>query len=157
MTDAIVSRFLKNEDETLAAGAALAPYLRPGLVIYLHGGLGAGKTTFSRGLIKALGHVGHVKSPTYTLVEPYEFTAFVLYHFDLYRMTDPEELEFIGGRDYFSGEAVSVVEWPEQGRGTLPPADLDVTLMASDGGRTLTIQAGTPAGRQSLNAWQQFL
>ena len=156
MTDATASCFLPDEAATIAAGAALAGLLKPGMTLFLRGGLGAGKTTLSRGLIRALGHAGAVKSPTYTLVEPYELAPFVLYHFDLYRMADPEELELIGGRDYFSSGAVCVVEWPEQGRGALPPADLDIVLTPRDGGRSLTIRAGTAAGEQALNAWQQL-
>ncbi|MDX1451045.1 MAG: tRNA (adenosine(37)-N6)-threonylcarbamoyltransferase complex ATPase subunit type 1 TsaE [Oleiphilaceae bacterium] len=117
------------------------------LMVYLSGTLGAGKTTLTRGILRGFGYQGAVKSPTYTLVEPYELAQVNVYHFDLYRLGDPEELEFMGVRDYFSmpveGEAprLCIIEWPEQGGALLPPADLHVRLEVAGAGRKMVLQA----------------
>jgi tRNA threonylcarbamoyladenosine biosynthesis protein TsaE len=132
----------------LKLGTALAACLKPGMVVYLQGDLGAGKTTLVRGVVQSLGHPGAVKSPTYTLVEPYELAGLQLYHFDLYRLGDPEELEFIGIRDYFSGGSLALVEWPERGKGFLPPADLVVRIERDGTGRRLLFVAVSGLGRE---------
>lgn len=99
------------------------------LILYLQGDLGAGKTTLARSIVQAFGHSRAVKSPTYTLVEPYELEALNIYHFDLYRLVDPEELLFLGVDDYFSGgDNLCMIEWPSRGEGFLPSADLQVSL-----------------------------
>lgn len=148
--------WLKDEEATVSAGEALASGVRSvadgrGLVIFLHGSLGAGKTTLSRGMIRGLGHKGAVKSPTYTLVEPYEFLQPPTWHFDLYRLADPEELEFMGIRDYLAPGNVCLVEWPERGQGVLPVADLELTLAAWEGGRELIAEYHSKAGQALLD------
>ena len=118
-----------NEEQTIAQGKLLARAIGDQSVcIYLQGDLGAGKTTFTRGLLRAFDYQGAVKSPTYTLVEPYELGQVNIYHFDLYRLTDPEELEFLGVENYFQGSSICIVEWPEKGGEFLPPADIEIHI-----------------------------
>lgn len=142
--------FLENEAATLAFGEKLAQALEPGLCITLSGELGSGKTTLARGILRGLGYTGKVKSPTYTLVELYELSRLDLYHFDLYRFNDPQELMDAGFRDNFGGGNICLVEWPERAAGLLPQADLEVTLVAEAAGRRLAIIAETEPGRHCL-------
>ncbi len=143
---------LPDEAATQAFAARLAQALQPGLVIYLRGNLGAGKTTLVRGLLHALGYAGRVKSPTYTLVERYEAGGLHLRHFDLYRFRDAEEWEGSGFRDEFDGRNICLVEWPEQATGLLPPADISLTFATPQNGREIALHAYTDAGHQCLNS-----
>ena len=143
---------LHDEAATLVLAGKLAAYVHGGLTLFLHGNLGAGKTTFSRGLINALGHSCTVKSPTYTLVEPYQLAALTVFHFDLYRLRDAEELEFMGIRDYFRTDTLCLIEWPEQGQGYLPVPDLDIHLTFAAEQRAITINACTAAGALIIKA-----
>lgn len=129
-----------NEDEMLALGAKVAAQFPKGGIVLLHGDLGAGKTTLVRGLLRHLGHEGNVKSPTYTLVEPYKIDGRTVYHFDLYRLADPEELEYMGGRDYWQSDALSLIEWPENAQGFLPEANLEITIHYDDTARRVDLK-----------------
>ena len=137
---------LSNEAATLKLGEALARGVAPGRVLHLSGELGSGKTTLVRGMLKALGHPGRVKSPTYTLVEPYGISRLHFYHFDFYRFKDRSDWVNSGFRDYFNGEAFCVVEWPERAGGLLPPPDLELRLEFAGEERRATLKAHTPAG-----------
>ncbi|AMK78164.1 MULTISPECIES: tRNA (adenosine(37)-N6)-threonylcarbamoyltransferase complex ATPase subunit type 1 TsaE [Methylomonas] len=119
---------LENSEDTEALGAALWQALPEKCLLFLYGELGAGKTTLVRGLLRAAGYEGAVKSPTYTLVEEYEVNGRHLFHFDLYRLKDPEELEWMGMDDYLNQNALCCIEWPQMGAGFLPTADLEVRL-----------------------------
>ncbi|GAB0109816.1 tRNA (adenosine(37)-N6)-threonylcarbamoyltransferase complex ATPase subunit type 1 TsaE [Pseudoalteromonas distincta] len=137
---------LNDEVATVTMGNQVAAIIEQGAVIYLHGDLGAGKTTFTRGVVQGFGHAGKVKSPTYTLVEPYELERANVYHFDLYRLGDPEELEYMGIRDYFSANAICIVEWPEKGGEFIPVPDLDITLSYVGNERKIVINSASDRG-----------
>ena len=143
-------RFLQDQAATQAFGGQLAAACQGGLLVFLHGQLGAGKTTLVRGFLRASGHSGAVKSPTYTLIEPYTTAHGNLYHLDLYRLSDAEELEWIGIRDLFEDESICLVEWPERGAGILPEADLHVYLQTEGSGREIRVEAASPRGEQLL-------
>ncbi|MGB1272742.1 MAG: tRNA (adenosine(37)-N6)-threonylcarbamoyltransferase complex ATPase subunit type 1 TsaE [Luminiphilus sp.] len=146
------TQFLPDEAATVAAGAKIGRALNTGCVVFLVGELGAGKTTFTRGALRALGHAGSVKSPTYTLCEPYDLADEAqLCHLDLYRLSNPEELEFLGIRDYVASGAILLIEWPSKGEGWLPAPDLQVALQATDTGRQLEISAMTADGQDLLS------
>ena len=141
----VVATILGREVAALLAEPGLE-YPGRALMLHLHGDLGAGKTTFSRGVIRALGHEGAVKSPTYTLVEPYEHLKFPVYHFDLYRLADPEEVDFLGVESYFVTPGLCLVEWPDRGAGVLPAADLVLSLSDHNRGRNLQWQSTSGVG-----------
>lgn len=140
--------------EMEALGVRLAAVLAPrGGTVHLHGPLGAGKTTLVRGLLRALGHEGSVKSPTYTLVESYALTGAQVHHFDLYRLNDPEELEYIGMRELLDPSAICLIEWPERGGALLPDPELAVTIgMADASARAVTFHERTARGARMLDA-----
>jgi tRNA threonylcarbamoyladenosine biosynthesis protein TsaE len=143
---------LADEAATRALGAALARAAGGGGVLLLHGDLGTGKTTLARGFLRARGHAGAVRSPTYTLLEPYPLVDGPVYHLDLYRLADAEELEYLGLRDLDEPGATFLVEWPERGRGGLPPADLEVTLTYAGPGRQATLAPLSPRGAAWLRS-----
>lgn len=150
------SFILADETATIAMGKRIADIvklnLHHGITVYLNGDLGAGKTTLTRGFVQGMGHVGNVKSPTYTLVEPYDLQDWQVYHFDLYRLADPEELEYMGIRDYFNARSCSFIEWPEKGQGMIAAADLVIDLAYHDTQRSLTMQSETALGQQLMLA-----
>lgn len=133
---------IKNEQEMLAAGAQLALQLKSGMLVFLVGDLGAGKTTLVRGVLKGMGHEGSVKSPTYNLVEPYSINQQAVFHFDLYRLMDSEELEYMGMRDYLNENSICFVEWPDKGAGLLPEPDLLIEIKINGSERKLLITPG---------------
>ncbi len=134
-----MERYLEDSEATARFGAELWQSLPATGVIFLKGDLGAGKTTLVRGYLRAAGFTGAIKSPTYTLVESYPLGQCQVFHFDLYRLADPEELEWMGIRDYFGKHCLAFIEWPEKGEGFLPPADKIITLTVVKGGRLLTV------------------
>lgn len=143
---------LTDSDQTVQMGRDIALSITQATTIFLHGDLGAGKTTLTRGFVQALGHQGNVKSPTYTLVEPYEVGEWNIYHFDLYRLCDPEELEFMGIRDYFTNKSLCLIEWPQRGFGLLPQADVELSLTYDEMQRKVTLSANTENGQNIIDA-----
>jgi len=145
-----VALYLADEMATESFGAMLAPALTPGMVIWLSGDLGTGKTTLSRGVLRALGYLGRVKSPTYTLVEPYVISSISLYHFDFYRFNSPEEFLDAGLDEYFGAEGICLVEWADKARPYVPLPDLELCLEVADSGRRLQCLARNPRGNTCL-------
>lgn len=150
---------MPDELATIALGRELASLLVPGMVIWLDGDLGAGKTTLARALLRGLGHTGPVKSPTYTLVEVYVVSSIYLYHFDFYRFNEAQEFEDAGLGEYFRDDSMCLVEWPEKAAAYVPEPDLELVFrFAADGqdgvgaGRILELHARTEAGLRCVNA-----
>lgn len=135
------------ETHTRRFGECLAQSHPPKAVVYLSGDLGAGKTTLSQAFITACGHTGRVKSPTYTLIESYPLPDQVIHHLDLYRLADPEELEYLGIDELEHANSLLLVEWPQRGEPVLPPADLTLTLYHTGNGRRLVAEPHTDTGR----------
>jgi tRNA threonylcarbamoyladenosine biosynthesis protein TsaE len=148
---------LASPEATEATGQRLAQMIfaavPDALCIYLHGDLGAGKTTFARGFLRGCGHTGRVPSPTYTLVEPYDCGDYQVFHMDLYRLQDGAELEFLGISDMTDTRSIQLIEWPERGAGGLADADLQVFLKVIPEGRGCELRAGTPVGENILLQW----
>jgi len=143
---------LVGEAATLEFAAKFASLCKPPLIIYLQGDLGAGKTTFARGLITAMGHSGNVKSPTFTLVETYQLSHARLYHFDLYRLNDPHELEYIGLRELVGeDDIICLIEWPDKGGDEVPAADLVIQLQYQGDSRSLQTSAKTTKGQKIID------
>lgn len=143
---------LKDESETLRLAESMARHLRPGMNLYLKGDLGAGKTTFVRCLLRGLGYKDKVKSPTYTLVESYNFDKFIIYHFDLYRFKGEHEWEEAGFREYFNKSSICLVEWPEKAGHILPKPDISIELSHKLVGRHLHLISFTSIGTKCLKA-----
>ncbi len=140
---------LPTADDTTALGAAAAAHLPAAeqlFVLELRGELGAGKTTFARGLLQALGVQSSVRSPSYSLMEHYQVGGWQVLHLDLYRLDEPRELEQLGLRDYLDGRALWLVEWPERGGAGLPPADARLLFSLAAGGHRITVQPVSAAG-----------
>lgn len=142
---------LDSEVAQEALGQKLASILDQACVIYLEGDLGAGKTTLARGLIKGLGHDGAVKSPTYAIVEPYDHLPIPCFHFDLYRLADPEELEYLGIRDMLNDSSILLFEWPDKAQGELPAADIHIQIHHDNHLRRLDVQGLSEAGHTFEN------
>ena len=142
---------IRSETETQELAGQLASLLNARGVVYLSGGLGAGKTTFCRGILRSYGYEGAVKSPTFTLVEPYDLQWGQVYHFDLYRIADPEELEFLGIEDYLEGGHLCLIEWPGRGDGFLPVADILVDIEVDNTERKICIASGSDFGEEIVN------
>lgn len=156
------TQYIPDENTMCQFGATLVNVIQQlniqnALTFYLNGELGAGKTALSRGIIQALGHQGNVKSPTYTLVEEYHLPSKTVYHFDLYRLSDPEELEFMGIRDYFSTNCLCLVEWAEKGQGLLAEADLVINILYADNARNVELIAHTLQGEKIIAELKQTI
>lgn len=150
-----ITEYLQDETATQRLGTAIGRALQPGLTIFLHGDLGAGKTFLTRTILRACGFDGRVKSPTYTLLEPYSIALHgqivPLLHFDLYRMGQPEEFLEAGFREYFGSDKICIVEWPEQAGSLIPAADIDIFLSAEGDARTVELRANSDLGVTCLD------
>lgn len=156
MKEIVFDQMIRDEAEMLAMGGKVANVCNDdGLVFFLYGPLGAGKTTLVRGFLRGLGYQGKVKSPTYTLVESYELTKRYVYHFDFYRLRDPAELDFMGIQDYFSYEAICMIEWPDCGEGFLPSADVSCYIEMDSDRRYLKLIAHTSIGISIVERMQR--
>ena len=149
----MAAAYLADEQATLKFGSHLSGFLRPGLTLYLHGDLGAGKTTLVRGLLRGLGFEGRVKSPTYTLVESYSISSLYLYHFDLYRFKHEQEWLDAGFDEIFDGRNICLVEWPERAMSLLPRAEVEISLALDGEGRSVKIESSKIDMEKFWNSW----
>ncbi len=147
----MISVISDTDEQTESIAGELALAVSKGMIIHLEGDLGAGKTTFARGFLRKLGFEGAVKSPTYNIVQSYQTDHFTVYHFDLYRISDLEELEALGIRDYFDGDAICLLEWPEKGNGLLPVPDIRIKLDYEGKGRQIIFEPISEAGHKSID------
>lgn len=147
---ATIKKNISNEEAMQALASSVANAIKTHAIIYLYGDLGAGKTTFARGLLRGLGYEGKVKSPTYTLVEPYELANNTVFHFDLYRVNTPDELIHIGIDDYFGRPAICLIEWPDKGKPFLAQADIECHIEFCGAGRQVNFIALTQLGSDIL-------
>jgi len=145
-----VRRYLADHDATMHAGGALAPGVHGGMIVTLSGELGAGKTTLVRGMLRGLGWSGPVKSPSFALVEHYQFPSLYFYHFDFYRVEGSDEWDSAGFAEYFHPESIAVIEWPARVSARLRAIDVEVNLEHAEPGRKLTLRARTEAGEACL-------
>lgn len=143
MVDLNKEYIIENEAAMAKFAAQLASQIKSPHIIYLQGELGAGKTTFTRYFLKSLGYEGPVRSPTFTLIEPYEINGQKLFHVDLYRLHSPEEIEFMGLRDYFTNDVIGLIEWPERAEGLLPSPDLICKIIIQGTGRIVKLNEPT--------------
>lgn len=139
---------VSSENEMMQFGRYLADAMGGRGCVHISGELGAGKTTLCRGILRAMGHIGAVKSPTFTLVEPYQVHGALVYHFDLYRLSDPNELDYIGIEEYFGEGKLCLIEWPEKAAGYLPGHDVEIAIDVSGEKRNIGIKANSPYGEQ---------
>ena len=146
----MVTKRLHSEEETLLFGEVIAKGLKAGTFCSLEGSLGAGKTCVSRGILRGMGHTGHVKSPTYPLVEIYNLKTLTICHFDFYRITNPLEILEAGFRDMFSGTNICLVEWAEKGKGVIPRPDITISLSFNQDSRNVSVSAISQLGQQCL-------
>lgn len=152
----MINHFTESAEQTELIASKLASVIKKGMIIHLQGDLGAGKTTFARGFINALGHSGAVKSPTYNIVQSYQTDQFMIYHFDLYRLSDPEELEAMGIRDYFDGDSICLLEWPENGKSLLPPPDILVNLDYENENRQIKFEPISELGHKTIDIYREI-
>ncbi len=149
----MIQKFIENEEAQLEFGNKLSSFISDKILIFLEGGLGAGKTTFTRGLIRGKGFHGNVKSPTYTLIEPYKIEGIDIYHIDLYRVNDINELEYLGIRDILSETSIVIIEWPQIGKNWLPEPDLLIQIDKKDNGRLINLTSSTKRGKNILDSY----
>tara|TARA_Y100001936_G_C15692683_1_gene466843 strand:+ start:83 stop:535 length:453 start_codon:yes stop_codon:yes gene_type:complete len=149
----MIQKFIENEEAQLEFGNKLSSFISDKILIFLEGGLGAGKTTLTRGLIRGKGFHGNVKSPTYTLIEPYKIEGIDIYHIDLYRVNDINELEYLGIRDILSETSIVIIEWPQIGKNWLPEPDLLIQIDKKDNGRLINLTSSTKRGKNILDSY----